>query len=159
MESMLDFSASPAMYVMRGTYYGMVNQALGEPVMSTTDAVFTFLFGVGLPSWDVYSDFGLIYGFLTGNIDPNGETHPKYALAMLCPILLSTVCMIPQWWNIERKTSTKNKIWTFFLVLMQFWPQWKMIQVLYMGLIKKDPEWKKVKENLLRNVGNLGKSF
>ena len=95
MESMLDFSASPAMYVMRGTYYGMVNQALGEPVMSTTDAVFTFLFGVGLPSWDVYSDFGLIYGFLTGNIDPNGETHPKYALAMLCPILLSTVFMIP----------------------------------------------------------------
>ena len=46
MESILDFSASPAIYVMRGIYYGVANQALGEPVMSTTDVLFTFLFGV-----------------------------------------------------------------------------------------------------------------
>ena len=158
MESMLDFSASPAMFIVRGTYYSVANKFLGEPVMSTTDALFTFLFGVGLPSWDVYSDLGLIYGLLTGNIDDTGESHPKYAVAMLCPVLLSTIFLIPQWWNIERKTSIKNKIWTFFLVLIQFWPQWKMIQMLYKGLIKKDPDWKNEKENLLRNVGNLGKN-
>ena len=27
-----------------------------DSVMSFSDALFTFLFGVGLPSWDVYSD-------------------------------------------------------------------------------------------------------
>ena len=154
---MLDFSTSPFMYVLRGTCYSVANQALQEPVMSTTDALFTFLFGVGLPSWDVYSDLGFIYALLTGMI--SRESHPKFAIAMFCPILLNTVFMIPQWWNFERKTSAKNKVWTFLLVLIQFWPQWKMIQVLYMGLIKKDPEWIKEKENLQRNVGNLGKNL
>ena len=171
---MLDFSASPFMYVLRGTCYSVANQALQEPVMSTTDALFTFLFGVGLPSWDVYSDLGLIYNLmsttisqsfvkigsktlLTGNV--RRESHPKFAIAMFCPILLKTVFMIPQWWNIERKTTMKNKIWTFFLVLIQFWPQWKMVQVIYIGLIKKDPEWIKKKEYLQRNVGNLGKNL
>ena len=28
-----------------------------EPVMSVMDALFTLLFGVCLPTWDVYSDF------------------------------------------------------------------------------------------------------
>ena len=157
MESTLDFSASPSMYVLRGICYSVANQALREPVMSPTDALFIFLFGVSLPSWDVYSDLGLIYALLTGDI--GSESHPKFAIAMFCPVLLNTVFMIQQWWNFERKTSTKNKIWTFFLVLIQFWPQWKMIQVLYMGLIKKDPEWIKEKENLLKNVGNLGKNL
>ena len=157
MESMLDFSTSPSMFVLRGTCYSVANQALQEPVMSITDALFTFLFGVGLPSWDVYSDLGLIYDLLTGNV--GRESHPKFAIAMFCPILLKTVFLIPQWWNIERKTTTKNKIWTLFLVLIQFWPQWKMVQVLYIGLIKKDPEWIKKKEYLQRNVGNLGKNL
>ena len=118
---------------------------------------FAFLFGVGLPSWDVYSDLGLIYALLTGNI--GRESHPKFAIAMFCPILLNMVFIIPQWWKFERKTNTKNKIWTFLLVLIQFWPQWKMIQVLYMGLIKKDSEWIKEKEKIQRNVGNLGKNL
>ena len=125
--------------------------------MSTTDALFTFLFGVGLPSWDVYSDLGFIYALLTGMI--SRESHPKFAIAMFCPIVLNTLFVIPHWWNIERKTSTKKKFFTFLLVLIQFWPQWKMIQVLYMGLIKKDPEWIKEKEKIQRNVGNLGKNL
>ena len=157
MESILDFSASTSMYVLRGTCYSVANQALQEPVISNTDALFTFLFGVGLPSWDVYSDLGFIYALLTGMI--SRESHPKFAIAMFCPILLNTVFMIPQWWNFERKTSAKNKVWTSLLVLIQFWPQWKMIQVLYMGLIKKDLEWIKKKENIQRNVGNLGKNL
>ena len=65
---MLDFCASPFMYVLRGTCYSVANQALCEPVMSTTDALFTFLFGVGLPSWDVYSDLGLIYNLMSTTI-------------------------------------------------------------------------------------------
>ena len=159
MESMLDFSTSPSMFLLRGTCYSLANQALQEPVMSITDALFTFLFGVGLPSWDVYSDLGFIYALLTGKISNYKGSYLNYAIAMFCPIVLNTVFMIPQWWNFERKTSAKNKVWTFLLVLIQFWPQWKMIQVLYIGLIKRDPEWIKKKEYLQRNVGNLGKNL
>ena len=136
----------------------IANQALGEQVMSTADALFTFLFNVSFPSWDVYSDLGLIIKLFTGNIG-DGEPHPKYALAMLCPIVFSTAFTIPIWWKTEKKSSTINKIFTFWLLLAQFWPQWKMLQVLYMGLIKKNPNWKKEKENLQRNVGNIGKNL
>ena len=77
---------------------------------------------------------------------------------MICPILLSMTFLLPQWWKFEKDTSLQNRIWTFILVLIQFWPQWKMLQLLYMGLWKKDPDWEKEKEKLKRNVGFLGKS-
>ena len=37
----------------------------GEQVMSNIDALVTFLFGVCLPTLDVYSDIGLAYRFLS----------------------------------------------------------------------------------------------
>ena len=43
----------------------LIDPLVGEQVMSITDALMTFLFGVCLPSWDVYSDMGLAYHFLT----------------------------------------------------------------------------------------------
>merc|ERR1719479_825659 len=63
--------------------------------------------------------------------------------------------ILPHWWENEKKTSNFNKIFTFILILFQFYPQWKMLQVLYWGLWKKDLKWKEAKENLQRNVGSL----
>ena len=77
---------------------------------------------------------------------------------MICPVLLSMIFLLPQWWIFEKETSIRNRIWTFLLVLILFWPQWKMLQILYMGLFKKDPDWKKEKEKLIRNIGCLGKT-
>ena len=56
---MLDFSTLP------WSCFYLTNPFVGEQVMSTIDALVTFLFGVCLPSWDVYSDMGLSYRFLT----------------------------------------------------------------------------------------------
>ena len=38
------------------TSYFLSTKLAMDSVMSFSDALFTFLFGVGLPSWDVYSD-------------------------------------------------------------------------------------------------------
>ena len=122
---------------------------LGKRVMSNTEALMTLIFGVCLPSWDVYSDFGFAYYLYS-------KGHPNFGTAMICPIFLAMGFILPQWWQIEGKTSTKNKIGTFCLVLIQFWPQWKMLQVLYLGLIKKDANWRKEKEMFNRNIGSLG---
>ena len=73
------------------------------------------------------------------------------------PVLLAMFFILPHWWNNEKKTTRWNKIFTFALVLLQFYPQWKMLNVLYMGLWKKDAKWKEEKEKLQRNVGSLGK--
>ena len=120
--------------------------------MTFSDALFAFLFGVGLPSWDVYSD--MIFAV---TLAING--HPNFSLAMLMPVLLAMLFILPHWWNNEKKTTSCNKIFTFALVLLQFYPQWKMLNVLYIGLWKKDAKWKEEKERVQGNIGSLGKLF
>ena len=62
MEStILNFRNSPWSFAFRGTYYFLLAKLAMDSVMSFSDALFTFLFGVVLPSWDVYSD--LIFAF------------------------------------------------------------------------------------------------
>ena len=104
------------------------------------------------------SDIDIFNETICAGIEGEWGTHANFAIAMICPILLSMTFLLPQWWKFEKDTSMQNRIWTFFLVLIQFWPQWKMLQLLYMGLCKKDPDWEKEKEKLKRNVGCLGKS-
>ena len=62
MESMFNFSTFPwSCFYLTNAFVPVV----GEQVMSMVDALVTFLFGVCLPSWDVYSDVRLAYRFLT----------------------------------------------------------------------------------------------
>ena len=57
MEStIINFRSSPWRFAFRGTYYFLSAKLAADSVMSFSEALFTFLFGVGLPSWDVYSD-------------------------------------------------------------------------------------------------------
>ena len=67
MEAILDFSASPVIYGIRGIYYCFLDVIFGKRVMSITDILFTFLFGVCLPSWDVFSDIGMAYFLISRN--------------------------------------------------------------------------------------------
>ena len=82
--------------------------------------------------------------------------HPKFAFAMLGPVLVVTLFMLIQWWNEEKYSSRKKKLWTFLLVIFQIWPQYKMLNVLYVGLWKNDPKWKEQKEKLQKNICSLG---
>ena len=143
--------------------------------MTFFEALFTFLFGVALPSWDVYSDlyFALTLiiprchhkirnSFLFENEKACTAAglyygNPNFGIAMLMPVLLTMLFILPHWWHNEKKTTLNNKIFTFALVLLQLYPQWKMLNVTYIGFWKKDANWKEEKENLLRNVGGLGK--
>ena len=85
--------------------------------------------------------------------------HSKFGIAMLVPVLLAMCFILPHWWKNERNTTLFNKTMTFIFVLFQFYPQWKMLQIIYLGLWKKDVKWKEEKENFQRNVGSLGKFF
>ena len=54
MEStIINFRNSPWRFAFRRIF---LTKLAMDSVMSFSDALFTFLFGVGLPSWDVYSD-------------------------------------------------------------------------------------------------------
>ena len=83
--------------------------------------------------------------------------HPKFGFAMLSPVLLVTVLILKQWWNEEKYASQKSKIFTFMLVIFQIWPQYKMLNVIYIGFWKNDHKWREQKEKLQRNICSLGK--
>ena len=152
-------------------------------LMTKIEVLLTLINNVCLRSWDVYSDVAFAVKLIVpkcynGNITDsnfehyaitnstveeqcieNGgkfESHINYALTMLCPVLLTTFAMFPHWWKEEKKTSTLNKIFTFVLVIMKAWYQWKMLQALYKDLVLKDSTGKKNKERYISNFGNLG---
>ena len=57
MESaIVNFRNSTWRYAFRGPFYLLSAKLAMDSVMSFPETLFTFLFGVGLPSWDVYSD-------------------------------------------------------------------------------------------------------
>ena len=57
MESIfVDIRNSPWRFAFRAPFYFLSAKLAMDSVMSIADAIFTFLFGVALPSWDVYSD-------------------------------------------------------------------------------------------------------
>ena len=90
-------------------------------------------------------------------IEGGGEFHghPNFAMAMLAPILLSTLFLIPQW---LRQEQTKKRILTTLpLVLFQLYPQFKMLELLYLGLWKKDSKWRSKKDELQKSVSYIGK--
>ena len=91
-------------------------------------------------------------------IEKGGEFHghPNFAMAMFAPILLSTLFLIPQW---LRQEQTKKRILTTLpLVLFQLYPQFKMLELLYLGLWKKDSKWRSKKLELQKSVTYIGKS-
>ena len=82
--------------------------------------------------------------------------HPNFALAILAPILLSTIFMIPQW--LRQEKSKKRILKTLPLLLFQVYPQFKMLEILYLGLWKKDSKWRLKKEEHQKSVAYIGKS-
>ena len=132
------------------------------PPMQGTDVLTNCIFRVGLPTADVVTDFilaiKLLFGFTT-----YGDSHPKFGIAMLCPILFSMIFIFYQWYRTEYK-STKSKIYkilTCIMVMVQFYPQFKTLEIIWYGYWRRDPvfNWKEEKAKLMLNIGSLGKYY
>ena len=110
------------------------------------DVILTLVLGIFMPSSDFYSDLALIIKL---------ADHPNYALTLACPMILSTIFILPHWWQMEK--TLHKKIFTFPVVILQFYPQYKMIQILYLGIYKKDKHWKEKKDILEKDVSSIGR--
>lgn len=132
--------------------------------MQVTQVLTNFFFGVVLPTADVVTDFifaiKLLFGFTTNRFTGKSESHPIYGIAMLCPILFSMTFIFYQWYQIEYKSTTKSKVYkilTCIMVMVQFYPQFKTLEIIWYGYWRRDPEfnWKEEKVNLMLNIGSL----
>ena len=91
-------------------------------------------------------------------IEEQGEFygHPNFALTMFAPILLSTLFLIPQW--LKQEQSKERILKTLPLLLLQLYPQFKMLEILFWGLWKKDGKWRAKMDELQKSVSYIGKS-
>ena len=84
----------------------------------------------------------------------NDGRHPTFGFAILSPVFLSTIFMLVHWWKTE--SNLKNKLVTLPLVICQMWPQYRIIRILYFGLIEQTSIWKTENEEQKKNVSSLG---
>ena len=123
------------------------------------------VFGVILPSVDQGSDYYTIatlidYGFechsrcvQRDQEDEEDSRVRSYGYAMIAPILLMTIFSLRQWWRLEK---IGNRLRTLPLVFMQFFPQYRALRILYLGLKKKTREWREELDIYHRDLTSLG---
>ena len=84
------------------------------------------------------------------------ETRIKrYGYAMLVPILIMTIFTLQKWWRLEKET---NRLSTFFIAILQLYPQYRALRILYLG-IRKKASWRKEKHVYEEDLSSLGKKF
>ena len=132
--------------------------------MSWGAFLITLAFGVLLPTLDVFTDIysGIKLAFfnpcLAWSRAGNGiENHPKYGAAMLTPPFISWLFVVRQWYKTEVGTARKLK--TLPLLLLQLYPQWRALKVLYHAKWKRSNDWPRMKHQWETEISNLGESF
>ena len=118
--------------------------------MGLMDAGTLILFGIILPTTDVYSDLAFITKLLS-------KGHINYALSMLAPVILSFLLLIPHWLRIEK--TAKKRLGSLLFVILQIWPQTQAAKIVKMGLYDKNPLWRSKKDSMERDISSVGKVF
>ena len=121
-------------------------------VMSVKDSVMIFLFGICLPSFDVYSDLVFCINYYCYIFDPKHSETPREIT--LIPIISSTIFLIPHWWKMEG--NRQNRIYTLPMLLLLCWPQYRMAKILHMGW-KKKGKYLIEKDTFDREINHIGK--
>ena len=121
-----------------------------EDKMGAGDTVVLIIFGLILPTTDVYSDISFAVKLFW-----NG--HPRYAWSMLTPVILSFLFMIVHWLRME--STLKKRLISLPFLILQIWPQVQVCKILKMGLYDKNQQWRKRKETMDRDVSSVGKNY
>ena len=148
---------------------------LSAPTFSKGDAMLTFVFGVVLPSFDIFSDIYLSVKLFNRSCD---EHEDKYWNCdndswiardigiqntfgwwiILIPVLINLIFTIPQFLRLEK--TWKQRLLTFPFLICLLWPQYRSMRVLWFELVKKDTDkCLKEKLDLEHNVSPLGKKI
>ena len=155
--------------------------------MTWGTAVLMLATGILLPTSDVYSDLFFLEWLFHGNYFVNTyedtneyyydsiryrwfpkkvkvsckdrgivvPPHPKFGTVMSIPLLLSWLLVIRQWYKMEH--GMKQKLKTLPLLILQVYPQWRALRVLYHAKWRKNRGWPKMKEEWETGITHIGK--
>ena len=166
----LDFTVNPQKIVNQDIGMFVIITMIVETIqmkfhksLTVVSEALSFLYK--MISWNIAShiifiDFWKTYGpefksndYCNTSKDYSGR-HPKFGFAILSPVFLSTIFVLVHWWKTE--SNLLNKLLTLPLVIGQMWPQYRIIRILYFGLIKQNRKWKVENEDQKKNVSSLG---
>ena len=54
-----------------------------------------------------------------------------------------------------KREGGSGRLKTLPLLLCQVWPQYRMIRILYLGLVRKSPQWRREQKVMLENVSGV----
>ena len=138
-----------------------------EVTFSTTDGLVTFGAGVVLPTADIYSDVSLVVLLLSIETPPEWDINifsvseiKRFAIKMgrimTIPLILSTLFILPHWLNCEK--TLKRRIITFPLLLLQLYPQYRSMRILWWAFVRKNvTKALKEKHHHESSLSNVGK--
>ena len=119
-----------------------------EDKMGKGDVIIFMIFGLILPTTDIYSDISFAVKLFWNN-------HPRYTWSMLTPVILSFLFMIVHWLRME--SSVKKRLKSLPFLILQIWPQVQVCKILKMGLYSKNPQWRQRKDSMDREISSVGK--
>ena len=127
-----------------------------EDAMSYSEAAIITIFGVILPTGDVGSDYWLAGVLFLKDSPCLRQLDKRYlygGITLIFP-MLSFAFTTHHWWQMENPTKKggPGRLKTLPLLLCQVWPQYRMIRILYLGLVKKDPQWRRERNVMMENV-------
>ena len=132
-----------------------------EVTFSKSDGFVTFGAGVALPTADIYSDVSLVVLLLSlGSTKVWWDQEAisfaiKMGRIMTIPLILSTLFILPHWLKCEK--TLKRRIVTFPLLLLQLYPQYRSMRILWWAFVRKNAtkalKEKHHHESSLSNVG------
>ena len=107
-----------------------------EATFSYTDGFVELAAGVVIPTFDIYSDVSLIALLLSivpstsaGSLRELQLLVVTFGKLMIIPLILSTLFILPHWLACEE--TLKRRLVTFPLVLLQLYPQYRFLRVLW----------------------------
>ena len=128
------------------------------------DGFTTFVVGVLLPTIDIYLDVTCIELLLT--IERNESDHvtadlnkgilKEFGMMMILPLILNTLLTLPHWF-VSEKTWPRRLI-TFILVILQLYPQYRSIRILWLSFCRKNLTQSKKEQTLVgTSISHVGK--
>ena len=94
-----------------------------------------------------------------GTCEENGilvPPHPKFGASMLAPTILSWIFVAKKWYKIEQ--GIKQKLMTVPLLILQVYPQWRALRVIYHGKWRKTNGWQRMRDAWEMEMSYLGEN-
>ena len=82
-------------------------------------------------------------------------TSPIYGIVTLLPVVASFLFLFPHWWRTEK--TIKRRCLTLPFLLLQIWPQFRVIELLVILWKQSYDTYVVKKEHYYRDLSSLGK--